>query len=202
MGFKYSANRYMSILVRYLYTHNSQINKVNLPRPRELYPSIKLLAKEYLKLSEPELPYIRYDAWKFETMMVIPEMLLIRNRLKQAVMDIFLGEFSKALNVDARQRPLKDPEYSEMKIYDVFDKDSKSIYVVAPHPEYSQDGVFRWVVWKCSCLYSVKCGMPCSHEIKLLSLNRGSLLDQVHERWIEPRVGPGRPKTSRRTTLK
>lgn len=50
MGYKYSANRYMSILVRYLYTHNSQTAKISLPRPKELYPSIKFLAKEYLKL--------------------------------------------------------------------------------------------------------------------------------------------------------
>lgn len=64
MGFKYSANRYMSILVRYLYTHNSQAAKITLPRPKELYPSIKFLAKEYLKLLQPELSYIKYDCWK------------------------------------------------------------------------------------------------------------------------------------------
>lgn len=53
MGYKYSANRYMSILVRYLYTRDSQTAKVTLPRPKALYPSIKFLAKEYLKILEP-----------------------------------------------------------------------------------------------------------------------------------------------------
>ena len=45
MGFKFSANRYMSILIRYLYTHNSPLAKIKLPRPKELFPSIKHIAK-------------------------------------------------------------------------------------------------------------------------------------------------------------
>ena len=65
MGFKYSANRYMSILIRYLYTHNSITSKNSPTNPKELYPSIKFIAKEYIKLSAPELPYIQYDTWKF-----------------------------------------------------------------------------------------------------------------------------------------
>jgi hypothetical protein len=51
---------------------------------------------------EPELPYIQYDTWKFEHYMNIPEMMLMRHRLKQAVMDVFLSEFNKAFVVDAR----------------------------------------------------------------------------------------------------
>ena len=108
MGFRYSANRYMSILVRYLYTHNAHSARNTIPRCKELYPSIKFLAKEYIKLMEPELPYIQYDTWKFEHYMNIPEMQLIRHRLKQAVIDIFLSEFNKALSVVARERPIKN----------------------------------------------------------------------------------------------
>jgi len=48
--------------------------------------------------------------------------------------------------------------------------------------------------------------MPCAHEIKVLMLNHGSLLDQIHDRWIEPKIGrkkaPGRPKGSRRNMMK
>lgn len=71
-----------------------------------------------------------------------------------------------------------------MAIYDIFDKNSRALYVVAPRPEYDNQSVFKKIIWRCSCLYSVKCGMPCSHEIKVVMLNEGSLLDQVHERWI------------------
>lgn len=35
-------------------------------------------------------------------------MLLIRNRIKQAVMDIFLAEFHNAFDVDARLRNYRD----------------------------------------------------------------------------------------------
>ena len=45
MSYRYSANRYMSIMVRYLYTHNCQSAKINLPKPKELYPSIKQIAR-------------------------------------------------------------------------------------------------------------------------------------------------------------
>jgi hypothetical protein len=34
--------------------------------------------------------------------MNIPEMLLIRNNLKMAIMDIFLAEFHKVFEIDAR----------------------------------------------------------------------------------------------------
>lgn len=100
MGFKYSANRYMSILVRYLFTHNNQ--GTTPARPKDLYSAIRFLSKEYIKLMEPELTYIRYDTWKFEQYMHIPEMLLIRNNLKMAIMDIFLAEFHKVFELDAR----------------------------------------------------------------------------------------------------
>ena len=108
MGFKYSANRYMSILVRYLYTHNSQSAKVNLPRPKEFFPSIKFLAKEFMKISEPDLSYIKYDTWKLEHLMNLPEMILLRHRIKQAVMEVFLSQFYKAFAVEVRERPSKD----------------------------------------------------------------------------------------------
>jgi hypothetical protein len=82
MGFRYSATRYMSTLIRYLYTRNSQAAKINLPKPRELYPSIKIIAKEYIKILQPELPYIRYELWKLESFMMMPEIELLRHRLK------------------------------------------------------------------------------------------------------------------------
>ena len=65
MGFKYSANRFMTILGRYLFTHSMTSTKILAPKPKELYPSIRFLTKEYLKLMEPELSYIRYDTLKF-----------------------------------------------------------------------------------------------------------------------------------------
>jgi hypothetical protein len=71
-----------------------------------------------------------------------------------------------------------------MKIYDIFDKNSKASYVVAPRPEYDLEGVFKKLVWRCNCLYSLKSGMPCEHEIKTVLANGGSLLDQIHDRWI------------------
>jgi len=92
-----------------------------------------------------------------------------------------------------------------MKVYDIYDKNSKAIFVVSPRAEYDSDSVFKKMVWKCSCLYSLKCGMPCEHEIKVLMINGGSLLEQVHERWIEVKIGkkiaPGRPKSTRRNML-
>jgi hypothetical protein len=91
---------------------------------------------------EPELTYIRYDTWKFEQYMSIPEMLLVRNNLKMAIMDIFLAEFHKVFGIDARLRPMKDPEHPSMKIYDIFDKTCKSLFVVAARPEYDDDGIF------------------------------------------------------------
>ena len=91
---------------------------------------------------EPELTYIRYDTWKFEQYMNIPEMLLIRNNLKMAIMDIFLAEFHKVFELDARQRETKDPECPSMKIYDIFDKRCKSLFVVAARPEYDFEGIF------------------------------------------------------------
>lgn len=67
-----------------------------------------------------------------------------------------------------------------MKIYDIFDKRCKSLFVVAARPEYDSDGVFEKCIWKCNCLYSVKCGMPCCHELKVVLMNNGSILDQVN----------------------
>ena len=48
-SFKFSANRYMSILIRYLFTHNSTFAKSYLPKPRELYPSIKNFARQFIR---------------------------------------------------------------------------------------------------------------------------------------------------------
>ena len=87
----------------------------------------------------------------------------------------------------------------------MFDKNSKAVYVVGARPEYDSDCVFKKLVWRCNCLYSLKCGLPCCHEIKILLLNKGSLLDQIHDRWIEPKIGrkkaPGRPKSTRRNMM-
>jgi len=52
----------------------------------------------------------------------------------------------------------------------------------------------------------MKCGMPCCHELKVTLMNGDSLLDQIHDRWVQPKIGrkkaPGRPKVSRRNTMK
>lgn len=53
MGFKYSANRYMAIMLRYLYTHNYMEAKLHLPNAKELYQSIKVIIKEFIKISQP-----------------------------------------------------------------------------------------------------------------------------------------------------
>ena len=93
-----------------------------------------------------------------------------------------------------------------MRIYDFYDKNSNAVFVVAPRAEYNSSSVFKKLIWRCNCLYSLKCGLPCEHEIKVVLLNNGSLLDQVHDRWIEPKIGkkkaPGRPKSTRTNTMK
>jgi hypothetical protein len=66
--------------------------------------------------------------------MHIPEMLLIRNNLKMAIMDIFLAEFHKVFELDARERQMKDASLPNMKIYDIFDKRCRSLFVVAARP--------------------------------------------------------------------
>ena len=48
-----------------------------------------------------------------------------------------------------------------MKIYDVYDNNSKAVYVVAPRAEYDDKNVFEKIIWRCNCLYSLKSGMPC-----------------------------------------
>ena len=195
MGFKYSANRYMSILVRYLYTHTSQSAKINLPRSKELYSSIKHLAKEYIKLLQPELPYIKYELWKMEQFMSMPEIMLVRNRVKQTVLEVFLSKFHKSIKVDARQRSLEDRQdqvdredpvarVDEVKVYDIYDKNARALYVVAPRAEYDSESIFRKLMWRCNCLYSLKCGLPCEHELKVVMINNSSMLDQIDERWI------------------
>jgi len=48
--------------------------------------------------------------------------------------------------------------------------------------------------------------MPCAHEIKVTLMAQTSLLDQINDRWIIAKIGkkkaPGRPKVSRRNTMK
>jgi len=45
MAFKYSANRYMSILLRYLFVHSNLTAKTVLPRPKDLYGAAKILSR-------------------------------------------------------------------------------------------------------------------------------------------------------------
>lgn len=88
-----------------------------------------------------------------------------------------------------------------MKIYDVYDNNSKAVYVVAPRAEYDDKNVFEKIIWRCNCLYSLKSGMPCQHELKVVMMNKGSLLDQINDRWIVIKLGQkkgGRPNKSRR----
>jgi hypothetical protein len=91
-------------------------------------------------------------------------------------------------------------------IYNIYDKSIQSIFIVAGEPEYSQTLDFKRFVWRCTCLYSKKCGMPCAHEIKVTLMAQTSLLDQINDRWIIAKIGkkkaPGRPKVSRRNTMK
>lgn len=206
MGYRYSGNRYMSIMIKYIFVHSSLSSKSTVIRPKELYLSIKLLTKEYLKLMEPEIPYIRYHTWKFEHYFGIPEMELVRNSMKSSVLDIFLAEFNKTFQVDARERALKDHRRPEMRVFDIFDKFSQALFVVAARPEYDEQKLLTKFVWRCNCLYSLKCGMPCAHEIKAVLMTGSSMLDQVHPRWVVPKLGrkkaPGRPKVSRRNTMK
>lgn len=93
-----------------------------------------------------------------------------------------------------------------MKVYDIFDKNCRALFVVAARPDYNYEGLFTKFIWKCNCLYSLKCGMPCCHEIKVALMNGSSLIDQMHERWVQPKLGrkkaPGRPKISRRNMMK
>ena len=93
-----------------------------------------------------------------------------------------------------------------MKAYDVYDNNSKTIFVVAPRAEYDDKNVFKKIIWRCNCFYSLKSGMPCQHELKVVMMTKGSLLEQIHDRWIVPKKGqkntPGRPKKSRRNTMK
>jgi hypothetical protein len=92
-----------------------------------------------------------------------------------------------------------------MKVYDVYDRNSNAIYVIAPYADYTDDKVFNKMIWKCNCLYSLKCGLPCCHELKVTLMNGHSMLDQIHQKWIQVKVGrkkaPGRPKVSRRNTM-
>jgi hypothetical protein len=64
-GYKHSANKFMTLMIRYLYTHNSIGAKNNPIHSKELYPSIKFIAKEFIKIMTPELSYIQFDTWKF-----------------------------------------------------------------------------------------------------------------------------------------
>ena len=42
--------------------------------------------------------------WKLEISTNIPEVLLIRNRIKQSVLEVFFSKFHFALKLDARER--------------------------------------------------------------------------------------------------
>lgn len=39
----------------------------------------------------------------------------------------------------------------------------------------------EWIknVWKCHCLYSMKYGLPCCHELKAALITKSSLYEQI-----------------------
>lgn len=38
--------------------------------------------------------------------------------------------------------------------------------------------------WKCSCDYQVKTGIPCSHLLRVLLLEKSRLMPYIHHHWI------------------
>lgn len=45
-----------------------------------------------------------------------------------------MEEYGKIFEMEVTERDLKDPSLPEMKTFDVYDKKSKSIFVVSPAP--------------------------------------------------------------------
>ena len=57
----------------------------------------------------------------------------------------------------------------------MYDKSANSLFTVAPYPHYCSDGSLDKIIWKCNCLYSFKCGVPCAHEILASMVSKSSL---------------------------
>ena len=59
---------------------------------------------------------------------------------------------------------------------------------------------------KCACRYAEKCGIPCSHLIKVIVTAREDIQNYIHQRWKVSakksksiyRIPKGRPRDSRR----
>jgi hypothetical protein len=62
----------------------------------------------------------------------------IRMSVKKEFLDLIMEEYGKILEIEAVERALKDPSRKEMKIFDVYDKRMKSIFVVSASPEFSR----------------------------------------------------------------
>jgi len=133
MQFKYSANRYFSIMVNYLFSHSFATKKIIMQRPKELYFSVKMFIGEFMKLIRPSLPYVQYNTWKFEHYMNMSEMLLIRNNLKTSVLEVFLSQLHRIFSLKCRERS-SNANHSCIKVYDVYDSASQALFVVTPQP--------------------------------------------------------------------
>jgi len=62
--------------------------------------------------------------------------------------------------------------------------------------------------WKCECQFYEKCGLPCSHLLRLLIIKELPIISHINKRWIVPSAQPpvqsknpkrGRERKSRRS---
>lgn len=54
--------------------------------------------------------------------------------IKKDFLDLIMEEYGKIFDMEAIERELKDPTLKQMKTFDVYDKRSKSIFVVSAFP--------------------------------------------------------------------
>lgn len=93
-----------------------------------------------------------------------------------------------------------------MQIYDVYDRRLSTLFMVAPQPDYDSQFNLKKIKWRCNCLYSIKSGLPCCHEMKVALLSNSSIFEQIYEYWHNEnknkRAAYWKPRKTRRNTEK
>lgn len=144
-----------------------------------------------------------YDIKPYEQVVEIPEIRTIRKSIKSNILNAFGEQYGRIYSLTYFERtPSKEPD--ALRVFDMYDKAARSMFVVAPYPHYTSEGSISKILWKCNCLFSFKCGIPCSHEILATMVSKSSLFELFKQEYtvFQRYKKVGRPKNTRRNTEK
>ena len=141
-----------------------------------------------------------YDLKSYEKVIEIPEMRTIRKCIKSNSLFVFGEQYGGSFYLDYYTQETE----GNLQIFYIVDRQAKSWYLVAPYPIYDGEGGIERIIYRCNCLFSLKTGVPCAHEIQAGVFTNSSLYDLFRAELKVPQrfKQQGRPKKTRRNTEK